>query len=332
MVTIYDVAKRANVSTMTVSRAINNSPLIKKETRLKVERAIEELDYIPNRSARSLISKDSKLLSLIITDITNPFFTNIARGAEDKANEQGYQVVFSNSDESLEKETAYIRSAIARRIDGVLLAPAGDASADNAKLLAKHEIPFVLIDRDIQGIESDLVMADNNDATRKLLAYLLGRGHRRIAFLSGPYHLSNTRERQSAFQDALRETGLEPDERFIVNTDLKMRQTDEIIHRFLVLTASDRPTAILATNNFLAVEAVKTLRNMGLSVPEDMTVVCFDDPDPIPDLNPFFTIVHQPAYDFGYTGMDLLIQRIEGKAPIEYRTVRLPSELMIRRT
>jgi LacI family transcriptional regulator len=330
MITIYDVAKKANVSAMTVSRVINNSPSIKKETRMKVEKAIKELDYIPNRSARSLISKDTKLLSLIITDVTNPFFTSLARGAEDKANESGYQVVFSNSDENLEKESAYIRSAVARRIDGMLLAPTGDASAKNIKTLSKHHIPFVLIDRTIEGVQCDAVVGDNFNTMQKLIDHLIQLGHKKIALITGPSNVSNMKERELAYIHILQSAGIAVEEKWIHRSDLKNTRSDEIIDRLLSLPKNERPTSLLVTNNFLAVDAIKSLRKHCIKVPEDISVVCFDDPEPIPDFNPFLTVAAQPAYEFGFKGIQMLIEKIEGKDEPSSRTLRLSSELIVR--
>jgi LacI family transcriptional regulator len=330
MVTIYDVAKNAKVSAMTVSRVINKSPLIKEETRIKVEKAIQELDYIPNRSARSLISKDTKLLSLIITDITNPFFTQIARGAEDQAEKMGYQVVFSNSDENMAKESAYIRSSVSRSIDGVLFAPSGDSSADNIEILKKHGIPFVLIDREINGIHSDIVIGNNKESVEQLMNHLFEYGHQRIALLTGPEDVSNTREREAAYIEAMKEADYFIDERWIQRSSLRDIQTDQIINYYMELPQASRPTAILATNNFLGVNTMQSLRKRNIHIPKEMSLVCFDDPSPIPEYDSLLTVISQPAYELGSLGMQLLLDRIEGVETSAPRKIVLSAELIIR--
>jgi LacI family transcriptional regulator len=331
LITIYDVAKKANVSAMTVSRVINKSPLIKEGTRVKVEQAIKELDYIPNRSARSLISKDTKLLSLIITDITNPFFTKIARGAEDQADKMGYQVVFSNSDEKIEKESAYIRSSVSRNMDGILFAASGDASAANIGLLNRHRIPFVLIDREIEGIQADLIIGDNRQSMECLMNHLYENGHKHIALLTGPHDVSNSRERESIYIQSLKRKGIALDERWIQRSDLREIHTDGMIQLLLDLPESVRPTAIVATNNFLAVNAIQSLRKRNIHLPEEMSIVCFDDPSPI-DYDLFLTVVSQPAYEMGSTGMKLLIERIEGTRKGSLQKIILPSEFIGRKS
>ena len=330
MTTIYDVAKKANVSAMTVSRVINQATTIKEETRLRVLKAIEELDYIPNRSARSLTSKDSKLLSLIITDITNPFFTSVARGAEDKANEMGYQLVFSNSDENIEKESSYIRSAISRGIDGMLLVSTGDDSKKNTDLLSKYSIPFVLIDREIQGVSTTLITGDNQSGTFRLMEHLVQSGHKRIALVTGPPSISNIREREASYLQFLKQENLPYNDVF--RTDLTKIKIEPYVEKILRLPKEQRPTAIFAINNFLAVKLINQLKTFGINVPEDISVVCFDDPSPIPDYNPFLTVISQPAYKFGYMGMEILINRIEGKIDSSPQRIVLPSELLIRQS
>ncbi|MRH41065.1 LacI family DNA-binding transcriptional regulator [Aquibacillus halophilus] len=332
MATIYDVAKRANVSAMTVSRVINNGSSIKESTRLRVEKAIKELDYIPNRSAQSLISKDTKLLSLLITDVANPFFTSIARGAEDKAHEKGYQLVFSNSDENIEKETSYIRSAVSRGIDGMLLTPSGDFSIQNINILTKYKIPFVLVDRSLKGIESDIVHGDNSDGTKKLMDHLFENGHRTIGFVTGPSSISNVRERGDAYKQFIKDNKLPFNEKWTFQTDLARMQTLSYINLLLEASKEDRPTAILCSNNFLAADLVNNMNKMGLHVPDDISVVCFDDPHAIQMPNSFFTVVNQPAYKFGYTGMEMLIDRIEGKSGKEHKEIVYDTELIIRQS
>jgi LacI family transcriptional regulator len=332
MVTIHDVAKKANVSAMTVSRALNNPQLINGDTLKRVEQAIQELGYIPNKTASSLVSKKTKLLSVIITNISNPFFTNIVRGAEDKALQMGYQLILNNSDENIEKESKYIEALIARDIDGVLIAPTGDDSKKNLRQLIKRRIPFVLLDREVPDIESDVILGDNFQSIRLLIDHLVGLGHTRIALMNGPSSISNSRNRLTAFREALKINDIAVDDGLIFQTALIHIDTGRIIDQMMAMPVGKRPTAIVAANNFIGVDTIKSLRKRNLDVPGDMTVVCFDDPEPIPDFNPFLTVVAQPAYSFGYTGMQLLIERIEGKAPKEFRKVILPSELLVRKS
>jgi len=332
MVTIYDVAKKANVSPMTVSRVINRSPSISEKTRLKVEAAIRELDYIPNKQARSLISKATRLVSLVIPDISNPFFTRLTRGAEDKALEAGYQLLLGNSDESADKEAQYIELLLSSGVDGVLLAPAGDGSAAALNKLTKRGVPFVFVDRIAEGAACDRVIGDNADTTGRLVRHLVSLGHRRIALVNGPSSISIARERLAAFREALQREKLGFDPALVIETHFKQDNLEDIVRQLVTLAPEARPTAILAANNFIGVNTIRALRQLDLAVPEDISVACFDDPEPIPEYNPFLTVAAQPAYEMGYKGMQMLIERMERAAPDAPRTVVLASDIIVRRS
>ncbi|GHH97829.1 LacI family DNA-binding transcriptional regulator [Neobacillus kokaensis] len=331
MVTIYDIAKKANVSAMTVSRVINNSDKISKQTREKVEAIIKELNYIPNSSARSLISKKTNILSLMITDIANPFFTSVARGAEDKALQMGYQLLLCNSDENIEKESKYIDMLISTGTDGVLIAPASDLSKKNIHKLTKYKIPFVLIDRYISDLKCDQVLSDNETTTRKLIEHLIELGHKRIAIINGPLDIATSRERHQAFCDTLTLHGLEVNKNWIHQSEL-FRDSDvtDIVSNLLELPAEKRPTAIFATNNFLGLNTVKALKKHKINIPEDIAVVCYDGVPNYTENEPFLTAAEQPSYNFGYLGAQMLIERIENTCPEVPRKIVLPAELYIR--
>lgn len=330
MTTIYDIAKIANVSPMTVSRVINKNRNVSEQTRKKVEKVIEELNYLPNFSARQLNTKKTNILSLIITDITNPFFTKVARGAEDKAMQMGYQVLLCNSDEDFQKESSYINTLISTRVSGVLITPTGDQSKKNLQTLSKHNIPFVLIDREIDGIECDEIHGDSIEGTRMILEHLISLGHKNIALINGPLNISTARKRQKSYIDTLKLNSLPVHQELILQSRYNQEDPVEAISSLLSLPDSKRPTAIFAANNFIAINTIKTLRKYKLRVPEDIAVVCFDDLGPNTEINPFLTVVSQPAYDFGYTGTQLLIERIEGIAPATFRKIVLPSQTIIR--
>lgn len=311
MVTIYDIAKKANVSAMTVSRVLNNSGRIRESTRRKVLQAAEELGYVPNSLARGLIKGESRILSLLIPDITNPFFTTLARGAEDAAKAAGYRLLLANSDEDFEKEEQYVDMVLSARVDGVLFAPAGDESAAQLEKLRRRGVPFVLVDRLVPGVVCDAVVGDGREGTFRLIEHLVGLGHRRIAMLNGPRTVSTAREREEAFFEAMRRYGLPVDERFVARAGyrrLSEEEAEAVVRRLFAVP--EPPSAILAANNFLAVSAVCALRRFGLSVPDDVSVVCFDDLELSSAVDPFLTVAAQPAYEFGAKGVELLVERI----------------------
>lgn len=330
MATIYDIAKLANVSPMTVSRVINHSKNVSESTRAKVNRAIQELNYIPNSSARYLTSKKSNILSLVITDIRNPFFTKLARGAEDKAKQMGYRLLLCNSDEDIHKESDYINMLISTGVDGVMITPSEDGSGENLQTLRNNNIPFILLDRKIPDVHCDEIHGDSQSGTKRILEHLIQNGHQRIAMINGPLKVSTARERHQTYIDTLTAHQLPIKDEFILQSHFKNDQAN--ISNILSIPMEERPTAIFAANNFIAVNTIKELRNQNIRVPEDISVACFDDLDTSLDLDPFLTVVSQPAYQFGYLGAEMLIERIEETAPPEFRKVVLPSDLIVRKS
>jgi LacI family transcriptional regulator len=328
VITIYDIAEKAGVSAMTVSRVINNTGRISEETRKRVRKVMEELHYIPNALARSLVSQKTNLLSLLITDITNPFYTTLARGAEDAAKKAGYRLLFANSDEDYVKEKDYVDMILSTRVDGVLFAPAGDHSLENLQQLQKHQIPFVVLDREIPGIDADVVLGDSKEGARNLVEHLITRGHRRIALVNGLQDVSTARLRYTGYLEAHRLNGLAIDDSLVIHLGFRDFHDDSALDDLFAL--GEPPTAIFAANNMLAVGVIQSLRQRGLQVPRDISVVCFDDFGPAGAINPFLTVASQPAYQFGQLGMQLLIERIEGDSVNEARRIMLPSELIVR--
>jgi LacI family transcriptional regulator len=317
---------------MTVSRVINNTGKISEQTRAKVKRVMEELNYVPNQMARSLVLQQTKLLFLLITDIMNPFYTTLARGAEDAAKKSGYQLLFGNSDESLEKESDYVTTILRARVDGVLVAPAGDPSLPHMESLRKHNVPFVLLDREVPGIECDIVLGDSKEGARMLVEHLVSQGHRRIAMVNGSPSISSARLRLQGYLDGLKLGDLLFDERYLYETSFgpmnDLTEMEQWIEQMDPL-----PTAIVAGNNVLAVEVMRLLRGRGINVPDDMSIVCFDDLGPYSEIEPFLTVAAQQAYQFGYMGMQMLIERIqERKTALPWKKVVLPADLIIRRS
>lgn len=327
MVTIYDIAKKANCSAMTVSRVINDTGRISDKTRQRVKAIMEEMNYVPNAMARSLVLQETKLLSLLITDITNPFYTTLARGAEDAAKRLGYRVMFSNSDENLLKEKEYIDTVLSARVDGVIIAPTGDQSLPHLEKLRSHKIPFVLVDREVPGIESDCVLGDSKEGSRKLVEHLLQLGHTRIALLNGSSDVSTARIREQGYRETLKLHGIQPEEQYICELGYARSDADQAITSLLQL--EQRPTAIFAANNFIALAAIRALRAKGLEVPRDMSIVCFDDMENDYVVDPFLTVAAQPAYEFGAMSVQLLIERIQGTS-YGWRSIVLPSKLILR--
>jgi LacI family transcriptional regulator len=326
--TLNDVARLAGVSMMTVSRVINGSGYTSPESRARVNQAIAELGYMPNVLARQLRSSRTKTLALVLTDIANPFFTTIARGVEDAARAQGYAVMFCNTDESVEEELEYVRVLIQRRVDGVLLVPATDSSG-SLELLRKHGLPVVVLDRRLRSGEVDEVRGDSEGGAYLAVRHLLELGHRRIAVLAGPESVSTSADRVTGYRRALLEAGVDPGSQQILFGEYTEASGYEMTGRILGL--ADRPTAIFAGNNFIAFGAIQRLREAGLEIPDDMSIVVFDD---LPQgwIIPFLTVISQPAYEIGKQAAELMLERLAGDEPPAPRTIVLPGSLIVRRS
>jgi LacI family transcriptional regulator len=329
MTTIRDVAKLAGVSPMTVSRVLNSSGYTSQGARQRVEQAIAELGYVPNTLARSLHFKQTRTIALVLADITNPFFTTVARGVEDTASEHGFTVMFGNTDESQEEESAYLSVLLQKQVDGVLLVPA-HGSAASLSLLRACRVPFVLLDRRIPEAQVDTVCCESEQAAYALVQHLLLLGHKRIAILSGPQDTSTAMDRVAGYRRALAEVGLVTAAGLIACAEFTRSAGYQMAQQMLALRPP--PTALFATNNFIAIGAYHALRDAGLRVPEDLSLVAFDDlPAPLV-LEPFLTVASQPAYEMGRQGTELLLARLAGAGPAECQTVVLPTEIIIRRS
>lgn len=329
MSTIRDVAQQAGVSTMTVSRVINSSGYTSQETRERVNRAITELGYVPNAVARHLRSKQTKTIALVLSDITNPFFTTIARGVEDVAGARGFGVMFCNTDESETEENNYLHMLIQRQVDGVLLVPASQ-SAEPLRLLRAHQVPVVVIDRRVRSRGVDQVRCDSEAGAYILARHLIELGHRRIAMLTGRRGISTAVDRVAGYERALKEVGVEVDRELVLYGGFGLAGGYRMAQE--VLAASPPPTALFAANNFIAFGAIRALREAGLRVPDDMSLVCFDD---LPEdwlIDPFLTVVDQPAYEMGCQAAELLLERLDAEVPTASRSIIMPGKFIVRRS
>ena len=335
MSTISDVAQRAGVSAMTVSRVINNSGYSSREARARVGAAVAELGYVPNALARQLRSRRTKTLALVVSDISNPFFTTIARGVEDVAARHGFSVMFCNTDESEKEEAQYLLMLIERQVDGVLLVPAR-SSGTSFRLLLAHEMPVVVLDRRVAARGVDSVRCDSEAGAYALTRHLITLGHRRIAVLTGRRTVSTSVDRVAGCRRALEEAGLTLGDELIryggFNFGSPTQADGHRMAREVLASASNRPTAIFAANNFIAFGAIRALREAGLRVPEEMSVVAFDDLPAEWISDPFLTVAAQPAYEIGRRGAAMLLDRLSGDRVTAGEDVVLPFELIIRRS
>lgn len=330
MSTLEEVASRASVSISTVSRVLNTPAMVRPGTRTRVEEAIRQLHYRPNRVARRLRSQDGRahLLGLIIPDIQNMFFSHIVRGVEDGARAHDYAVILCNSDEDLDREQFYLDILRAESADGVILPPIrGDERT--ARRLAELDLPVVCIDRRLARTSVDTVVVENREGARAAIHHLVGLGHRRIGVIIGPLNLSTSVERLAGYRQALEEAGIPPDDTLIGSGGPRRKDGRRIAAA--LLEARPRATALFAGNALLTLGALEALRERGLRIPEDVAIVGYDDEPWASLLDPPLTTVRQPSYEIGRRATELLFQRIEAtnRSPA---LVVLEPQLIVRRS
>ena len=329
MATIHDVARQAGLSVATVSRALSGRGYVSERSKTRVLEAVETLGYVPNGLARGLKTQRSGLVALLVPEIMNSFYTTLSRGVEDVANAHGLQVILGNTDESLAKERAYVDLMTSTRVEGVILAPAGD-SRETLNVLAAQSVPTVLIDRTVPDYAGDLVRGDSIAGAHDLTRHLLILGHRLIALINGHPETSVAQERATGFRMALAEAEVPVDEGAI---SFGTWFADEASMRTgTLLDAPEPPTAILAANTLMAIGALRALRQRGLHVPGDVALACFDDIEDAAEIEPFLTALAQPAYTMGEMAMRFLLDRISGEYAGEGREVVLPPSLLVRRS
>jgi LacI family transcriptional regulator len=326
MPTVLDVAKRAGVSPITVSRVINNSGYISAETKTRVEVAIKEIGYVPNTLARGLRSKRTNTLALVVTDITNPYFTSMARGVEDVAGASDYTVIYCNTDESESKEEKYANMLAQRQVDGVLLVPAC-GNAKTIKFLEANDVAVVVLDRRVSGVDADFVRSDSKSGAMQLTKVLIGLGHEHIAIITGSKEVSTAVDRVTGYKQALSDAGLAKNALVYYGAFNQQSGYDSTM---LAMLQSPRPSAIFAANNFILIGVVKALRELQLGVPDDISVVGFDDFPESMLVKPFFTAAVQPAYETGKLATELLLKRISGELSGDCQQIVLPTEIIER--
>jgi LacI family transcriptional regulator len=328
MATMKDVATLAGVSLATVSHVINKSRPVSRELTERVESAMRTLSYHPNRIARSLRTKRTNTIGLVVSDITNPFFSNVARGAEDAAASVGFSVVISNTDEDEAKEEACVQTMLKAQYDGVVFAATGSQSRALVAL-RNARIPFVLIDRKVSAVDSDVVLSNNESAAFQATTYLLEQGHRTIGVILGNVGVTSSDERFVGFERAFCDFGVSiPSADYVARGSYRIEGGRAACRELLF--RSPRPTAIFIVNNRMTIGALEEVIASGLSCPEDISIVGFDDFEGLSLFKPPITTVAQQPYELGREAVGLLLKRIDGQGDSATTERRLNCELIIR--
>jgi LacI family transcriptional regulator len=326
--TIRDVARRAGVSVATASNVVNGARPVGEASRRKVLEAIAALDYRLDRAASALRGRSTRLVGMVVPDITNVFFASLVHGVETLAERDGYDLLIVSTSEDAANERRRIEALIGRRIDGLIVVPADDESMTALKGVDGSRLPpTVLIDRAAESPGFDTVRADGFVGGYAAARCLLDLGHRDIAVLTHSKRLDNIEQRIAGCRRALSEASLEGRARVLYGGhDLEsLRGAIE-----LELNRADRPTAIFALTNVCALASIKAARGLGLEIPGDVSIVGFDDFDWMSALSPYLTTVAQPVDDFASTAWRLLMRRLKGDAENDFERIELACTLKVR--
>ena len=328
MVTIKDIAQEVGVSPSTVSRALSDSPLISTTTKERVRAVAERLGYEPNELARALVKGSSGAVGLIVPDITNPFFADIARGVGEAARAAGYGVLLCNTGERPDRELDYIHLLHRKRVDGLLIT---SVTIDDPHLefLIRTPVPYVLVSRLSQNDDVPYVIGDDHAGARLAVEHLIDLGHTKIGFVGGPVEVQSSRDRMQTFRQVMREHGIAPRAEWIRHSNFTQAAGREVGRRMLSLT--DRPTAIFAANDVIALGVLEAADALRISIPDELSLVGYDDISyaALPRIQ--LTTVAQPAFEMGKIAADWLFAVIKGEDLSPIHRVLKP-HLIVRRT
>ncbi len=325
-VTIQDVAAAAGVSRQTVSRAINNRGEIRPETRAEILRIAEEMNYRPSSIARGLATQRTGTLGLVVPDIANPFFAEVARGAEHEAYAAGYNVFLCNTDEEPQREIAVLRSLEEKRVDGVMLCSSRLDDEALYKSLSRHA-SVVLVNRRLNGYEFGCVVIDDEQGGKNITQHLLKSQRQAIGFLAGPLASRSGQKRVAGYRAAMAEAGVAYDPGWIRPCPPSVEGGHKVANRLL----SDHPeiTALFCYNDLVAIGALQASHDLALTIPDDLAIVGFDDIPLAALVTPALTTCHVSRYEMGVQAMNMLLERING-CTTECQQVILQPELIIR--
>ncbi|WFR61276.1 LacI family DNA-binding transcriptional regulator [Paenibacillus amylolyticus] len=321
MTTIKDVAQRAGVSVATVSRVINDRGYVHADTRKKVEDAVKALHFSPNEVARSLYKRKSKLIGLLLPDIANPYFPQLARGVEDGMQEQDYRLIFGNSDEDERKEQDYIQTFIQNNVVGVI----SSTNYPQSSIYEKLKIPVVFLDR--TSMDRPSVYADGREGGRLAAREIIQRGSRRITVMQGPSQIRPAQDRFEGAIEVIRDAGL--DYQVIQTTSFSINEAsagaEELFRKYA------DTDGVIASNDIAAMAVLHEAARIGRKIPDDVQVIGFDDIPMSSLLSPALSTIHQPAYEMGREAAGLLIQLVE-QAAVENKNIQLPVSFIERGT
>ena len=330
MATIKDIAKKAGVSASVVSRALNNKYGVNEKTRAKIIQIARELQYYPNALARSLVTRKTETIGVVIADISEPFYSRIIKGMYTVADRAGYTLLFSNSYESLEKTNILHKMVDSERVDGLVIVGSNIRETEFVLNLLQEKIPFVLIERKLDDPKVNCIWVENEEGARLATDYLIQKGHTRIAHITGTHGIQVTIDRLAGYKQALASARLPFNPAYIRAGDFLheggYRATREL------LQLNPRPTAIFAGNDTMAYGALQAISEFGLSVPDEIAGIGFDDLEFSVLTNPPLTTIRQPRFEMGKKAIEILLRVLAGEEEASGVKAAFPTELVVRRS
>ncbi|MBD1380148.1 catabolite control protein A [Metabacillus arenae] len=328
-VTIYDVAREANVSMATVSRVVNGNPNVKPTTRKKVLEAIERLGYRPNAVARGLASKKTTTVGVIIPDISSTFYSELARGIEDIATMYKYNIILSNSDQNKEKELHLLNTMLGKQVDGIVYM-SGNIMEEHVEEFKRSPVPIVLAASIELSGETPSVNINYQQGAYDAVKMLIDNGHKRIAYVTGTMEEPiNKLKKIVGYKKALEDAGIDLDEELIIEGDYTYDSGIEAFEKFNSYT--NKPTAVFVGTDEMALGVIHGAQDAGLSIPNDLEVIGFDNTRLATMVRPQLTTVVQPTYDIGAVAMRLLT-KLMNKEEVENGQVELPHRIEVRQS
>lgn len=324
---IQEVARRASVSTATVSRVLNDSPKVRPATYERVKRIIKELNYVPNTSARNLRMGRSRLLGLVVSDINNPFFPELIDDFEARARERGIDVIFSHTNYQPDRLEHCLQRMIERNVDGIAVFTS-ESNRPAFDFARRHKLPLVLMNQDGQRTAAHNIYVDHASGATDAVRHLHCLGHRRIAFIAGPSGFDSTRDRNRAFHAAMTECKLPVRDEWIVEGDLHVEGGHLAMQQ--LLATSPQPTALLSTNDVMAIGALQAAQKAGLSVPGDLSIIGFDNLPVCSMVTPPLTSVDIPRREIAAHAFNMLLKAFDQKKPSKLPTPRVATNLVLR--
>jgi len=327
-----DIARLAGVSTATVSRVINKQGNVSPDTERKVLSVIEKYGYLPNTIAKSLRIRRTRTIGFIVPDIGNPFFPEVLKGIEAVCVERGYNLILGNTNEDIKTEMEVVRNLRQQSVDGLLMILV-DSSGGTLKSGLRgtdRALPVVFIDRHIQGFRHDSVIIDNEGGVYQATRYLIGLGHKRIAIIHGPSCTTPGDGRRRGYMRAMREGGIDIVSQYMKEGDFRIASGYQLTRELLL--SPKPPTAIIGGNNLMTIGSFKAIRDIRIDIPNQVSLVGFDDFLLSAYLTPPITVIDRPMSDMGKIAAELLISRIENDDKSAVREIVLPTELKIRQS